>query len=190
MYRELAVGWVPREWNKSTLGEQFTLQRGFDITQEQQQLGPIPVVSSSGITSFHSEAMCQGPGVVIGRKGKLGQAYYIEGPYWPHDTSLWVKDFHGNFPRFAALFLEWLRLERFDAATSVPTLNRNFIHPMRVAIPPRKEQERITNLLIVETRYMQAEEEYLAKLKLLKGGLMQDLLTGRVRVKIEKTEAL
>ena len=182
LYRESALGWVPREWNESTLGEQFTLQRGFDITQEQQRPGEIPVVSSSGITSFHSEAMCQGPGVVIGRKGKLGQAYYVEGPYWPHDTSLWVRDFHGNFPRFAALFLEWLRLERFDAATSVPTLNRNFIHPMRVTIPLRNEQERITDIFLTEVKNIEAEEQRLAKQKLVKAGLMQDLLTGRVRV--------
>ncbi len=184
LYKQSELGWIPKEWEVGSLGGQLTLQRGFDITQDQQKVGCIPVVSSSGITSYHDTAMCDGPGVVIGRKGKLGDAYYIDGPFWPHDTSLWVKDFHGNRPRFAALFLEYLRLDRFDAATSVPTLNRNFIHPMTVAIPQDKEQEQIANILATMTARIAGEEIRAEKLQLLKTGLMQDLLTGKVRVNV------
>jgi type I restriction enzyme, S subunit len=182
IYRETSIGWIPKEWVIGPLGSFFTLQRGFDITQEQQEQGNIAVVSSSGITSYHSKAMCEGPGVIIGRKGKLGDAYYSEGPYWPHDTTLWVKDFHGNFPKFVWLFLRWLRLKRFDAATSVPTLNRNFIHPMLVAIPRRNEQENIVSNFQEIEENIHREELWLSKLCVLKIGLMSDLLTGRVRV--------
>jgi type I restriction enzyme S subunit len=119
---------------------------------------------------------------IIGRKGQLGEAYYIEGPFWPHDTSLWVKNFHENLPRFIALFLKSLRLQRFDAATSVPTLNRNFIHPLIVAIPPPDEQALICDMVEVHEVHIRAEEAYRDKLKQIKKGLMHDLLTGRVRV--------
>jgi type I restriction enzyme S subunit len=126
--------------------------------------------------------MVDGPAVVIGRKGKLGDAYYIPGPCWPHDTSLWVKDFHGNDARFAAIFLKFLRLERFDAATSVPTLNRNFVHPLRIAIPkPFEQREIVLRMECIEAREIQEVYE-LRKLQLIKQGLMDDLLTGRVRV--------
>jgi type I restriction enzyme S subunit len=181
-FKDSPLGRIPVEWIQGHLGNQFTLQRGFDITQEQQKTGNIPVVSSSGITSYHSEAKVEGPGVVIGRKGKLGQAYYLDGLFWPHDTSLWVKDFHGNHPRFAAYFLEWLRLDRFDAATSVPTLNRNFIHPMTVAIPLPNEQALIAKAIDGLVSSFTAEANFLEKLKSLKTGLMQDLLTGKVPV--------
>jgi type I restriction enzyme S subunit len=182
LYRESAIGWIPKDWIVGPLGSFFTLQRGFDITQDQQEPGSIPVVSSSGITSYHSAAMCEGPGVIIGRKGKLGDAYYVEGPYWPHDTSLWVKDFHGNYPKFVWIFLGWLRLDRFDAATSVPTLNRNFIHPMLTMIPQYREQKRIVVNVDTLQGKIDREESYLKKLRMLKSGLMSDLLTGRVRV--------
>ncbi|HHA2074368.1 TPA: restriction endonuclease subunit S, partial [Enterobacter ludwigii] len=69
---------------KTTIGEQVTLQRGFDITKKDQVEGNIPVVSSGGISSYHNEAKVSGPGVVLGRKGSLGTVFYIDGPYWPH----------------------------------------------------------------------------------------------------------
>lgn len=183
LYKDSPLGWIPKEWDSKSLGDSFTLQRGFDITQEQQSVGDIPVVSSSGVTSYHSIAMCKGPGVVIGRKGNLGNAYYISGPYWPHDTSLWVKDFHGNDPRFARFFLIWMRLERFDAATSVPTLNRNFIHPLRIAIPKLSEQIEIVSKLETHEATIKCTYAQLEKLKMLKYGLLHDLLNGCVRVK-------
>lgn len=168
---------VPPRWTVSRLGDEFTLQRGFDITVADQRPGNVPVVSSSGITSFHDRAMVRGPGVVIGRKGQLGNAYYLEEPFWPHDTSLWVKDFHGNFPKFGAYFLRWLRLERFDAATSVPTLNRNFVHPLPVVLPPFDEQRRIVEILRTLDEAIQKTEQVIVKLKHMKRGLLHDLLT-------------
>ena len=181
-FKESPLGGIPRTWKLSSLGAQLTLQRGFDITVAQQRPGPFPVVSSSGITSYHNKAMVEGPGVVTGRKGKLGDAYFVETPFWPHDTSLWVKHFHGNDPRFGALYLGWMRLERFDAATSVPTLNRNFVHPLAVAFPPPAEQTDLVTALATFDRRLDQESEEREKLRTLKHGLMDDLLTGRVRV--------
>ncbi len=191
-FKNSHLGRVPIGWTIGPLGQQITLQRGFDITQAQQDSGQIPIVSSSGITSYHSKSMVEGPGVVIGRKGKLGDAFYIEGPFWPHDTSLWVKDFHGNQPRFVAMSLRSLRLERFDAATSVPTLNRNTVHALLIALPCVDEQGQIIKYIAKIDMRIDAEEYYLAKIKLTKKGLLQDLLTGRVRVPeatIKKTGA-
>ncbi len=94
------------EWQDCTLGDICTLQRGFDITKNDQDSGPYPVVSSSGIKSFHREWKVKSPGVVIGRKGTLGTVFYLDMDFWPHDTSLWVKDFKGNHPRFIYYFLK------------------------------------------------------------------------------------
>jgi hypothetical protein len=42
---------VPPEWEKTQIGLQATLQRGFDITKSAQRPGKIPVISSSGVSS-------------------------------------------------------------------------------------------------------------------------------------------
>jgi restriction endonuclease S subunit len=175
---------LPPGWITGPLGAFCTLQRGFDITQAEQRDGPYPVISSSGITSHHDRFMVDGPGVVTGRKGSLGGVYYCEGPFWPHDTSLWVKDFHGNDPHFIALLLKSLRLERFDAATSVPTLNRNTVHPLCVAVPTSSQQQDIVSALKKFTSRAQVEEARLSKLGRIRLGLLSDLLTGGVRVPV------
>lgn len=138
---------LPKGWRSGKVEDFFTLQRGFDLTEKQAVPGSIPVYSSSGISYFHNRSVVKGPGVVTGRKGKLGRVFYVEADYWPHDTSLWVKDFKGNDPKFIKYFLDALQLERFDAASSVPTLNRNTVHALKCFFPPHNEQKQIALVL-------------------------------------------
>lgn len=135
------------EWAQKTLGDLITLQRGFDITKAAQSDGSYPVVSSSGVTSFHNQFMAEGPGVVIGRKGTLGTAFYIPENYWPHDTTLWVKNFKGNDEKFIYYLLKILPLEKLDSGSANPTLNRNYAHLLNVAAPSPAEQERVAAVL-------------------------------------------
>lgn len=136
-----------RGWQAAHLEDLVFFQRGFDITKAEQKPGDVPVVSSSGINSYHSESKAEGPGVVIGRKGSLGTVHYVNGPYWPHDTTLWSKDLKGNHPRFIYYFLHTLGLERYDVGSSNPTLNRNHIHGLDIKIPEHGIQTRIASIL-------------------------------------------
>lgn len=138
---------APRRWRRGTLQDLVFLQRGFDITKEQQTPGPFPVISSSGVTSYHTEFKASGPGVVIGRKGTLGSVHYSETDYWPHDTTLWSKDLRGNNPLFVYFYLQTIDFKRFDVGNSNPTLNRNHIHDLPILIPPVDVQGRIAETL-------------------------------------------
>jgi len=134
-------------FSEKTLGEILTFQRGFDITKKEQSPGEVPIVSSSGISSYHNQVKVKAPGVVIGRKGTLGTVHYIEGDFWPHDTTLWVKDFKGNNQKFISYFLKTLKLENFDTGSSNPTLNRNHLHKIRVLFPVSPIQRKIAAIL-------------------------------------------
>ncbi|MFD5218288.1 restriction endonuclease subunit S [Streptomyces tendae] len=141
------MGNIPDGWQLSPIGDVLTLQRGFDITRATQRSGDVPVVSSGGVGSYHDTAAATGPGVVIGRKGTLGKVFFIENDYWPHDTTLWVKDFKGSKPRFVYYFFQTLRLEQHDVGSSNPTLNRNHVHPIVVPWPCVHEQKAIAEVL-------------------------------------------
>lgn len=94
--------------------------------------------------------MVQGPGVVLGRKGVVGSVHFITQDFWPHDTSLWVKDFHGNDPRFVYYFFRAYakKLSALDVGSANPTLNRNHVHPIEVSWPKStKEQCLISDFL-------------------------------------------
>lgn len=96
------------EWRACPLGEVIELKRGYDLPQQDRRHGPVPVVSSSGVIDHHTQAMVKGPGVITGRYGTLGQVFYIERDFWPLNTTLYVRDFKGNDPRFISYFLRCL----------------------------------------------------------------------------------
>jgi type I restriction enzyme S subunit len=145
--------------NEVLLGDMVTLQRGYDLPSQDRKLGEVPVVSSSGVSGHHCSGKEVGPGVVIGRYGTLGQGHFIEaGPYWPLNTTLFVKDFHENDPRFVAYFLETIAYESHNDKTSVPGINRNDLHALRVLWPSKADQSRIARVLSVIDRRIAAEE--------------------------------
>jgi type I restriction enzyme S subunit len=91
--------------------------------------------------------MVAGPGVVIGRKGTLGKVFYVEGDYWPHDTTLWVKDFKSNEPRLVYYLFNSLDLKQLDSGAANPALNRKNVHPIKVAWPPVPQQKALLTML-------------------------------------------
>jgi len=136
------------DWRDVALGEFVALQRGHDLPEARRRVGDVPVLGSFGITGLHDQARAQGPGVTIGRSGaSLGAVSYSSMDYWPLNTVLYVKDFHGNDPRFAYFLLRTIDFRRFNSGSAQPSLNRNHIHPMRIRIPPVAEQRRISTLL-------------------------------------------
>ena len=181
------IGDIPKHWEVRQLGRFVTLQRGFDITKDQQEAGSIPVVSSGGVASFHSKPTAPGPGVILGRKGSVGTVHFVDGPYWAHDTILWVKDFGGNHPRFVYYVLSLLDLKRFDTGSANPTLNRNVVHPELVAFAPLDEQVAITLYLDqavnkTEQTIMRLERE-ISLLREYRTRLVADVVTGKLDVR-------
>ena len=164
-------------WEQLQLGGVATLQRGFDLPIQERQVGIIPVYGSNGIDGHHNRAAVEGPGVITGRSGSIGNVFYEKEDFWPLNTSLYVKNFHGNEPRFVSKLLESLNLKSYAASTGVPSLNRNFIHPLRVNLPPLAEQRAIATVLDTMDDAIRQTEAVLAKLRQVKVGMLHDLLT-------------
>jgi type I restriction enzyme S subunit len=135
------------DWKTTTLGQVIELKRGYDLPSRDRRDGPYPIVSSSGVSGCHAEAKAKAPGVVIGRYGTLGQVHYITQDYWPLNTSLYVRDFKGNDPRFINYFLRSLDFGAYSDKAAVPGLNRNDLHTAVVRVPPVTEQRVIAGVL-------------------------------------------
>jgi len=134
-------------WKTDRLGNFITLKRGYDLPKQDRKEGYVPIYSSAGLSGYHNEAKIKGPGVITGRYGTLGEVFYSENDYWPHNTALYVKDFKGNDPKFIFYFLQTLGFERNNDKTSVPGVNRNDLHEMQVRIPDLPTQKRIASIL-------------------------------------------
>ena len=68
-------------------------------------------------------------------------------------------------------------LKRFAASTGVPSLNRNFVHPIFIACPPIFEQCQIAAVLDCVDAAIEKSEALIAKLRQVRAGMLHDLLT-------------
>lgn len=169
-------------WKKCTLGDAIKLQRGFDLPGRLRRAGLIPIVSSSGITDYHQIAAASGPGVVTGRYGTIGEVFYVEGDYWPLNTTLYVKDFKGNSPLFISHLLKTVDFASHSGKSGVPGVNRNDLHELEISLPPLAEQNAIASALSDMDALLAKLDQLIAKKRDIKQAAMQELLTGRRRL--------
>lgn len=135
------------EWTSGKLGDYIELKRGYDLPQAKRKHGTVPLVSSSGISDQHNAAMVKGPGVVTGRYGTIGQVFYVEEDFWPLNTTLYVRDFKGNNPKFIHYFLKTIDFFAYSDKAAVPGVNRNHLHEALVTVPPIGVQTSIAAFL-------------------------------------------
>ena len=118
--------------SKTTIGDLIEFQRGYDLPKNQFIEGKYPVVSSNGILGYHNIYKVEAPGITIGRSGTVGLPHYINERFFPHNTTLFIKDFKRNNPKYIYYLLQTLNLNDRKSGSSVPTMNRNHLHPIQV----------------------------------------------------------
>lgn len=190
--KESGIDWlgrVPAHWEIKPLKYAVTFQRGHDLPAEERCEGEVPVVTSAGPSAWHNRAVAQGPGIVTGRYGTIGVFYLVNGPYWPLNTTLYSTNLHGNNPKFLRHMLHTMKpVFLLNAAKSaVPGVDRNDLHPIPVAVPPRAEQDQIAlHLDMVERRaneLVAATTTAIDKLQEYRQALITAAVTGRIDVR-------
>ncbi|MEV0342220.1 restriction endonuclease subunit S [Nocardia sp. NPDC050713] len=116
------------------------LQRGVDLTEGQRNPGTIPVITTAGVSGFHDVSIAKGPGVVVGRYGSAGSVHWVGQDYWPHNTTLYVKNFYGNLPRYCYYVLRNIPYDMEQARSAVPGINRNDVHKRIMPLLPLDRQ--------------------------------------------------
>jgi len=130
------------EWRDCLLGDVIELKRGYDLPERERCAGTVPIISSSGPSGLHDQVKVKGPGVVTGRYGTIGQVFYVPSDFWPLNTTLYVRDFKGNDPRFVSYFLRDLDYLAYSDKAAVPGVNRNHLHQAAVRFPEDMDEQR------------------------------------------------
>ncbi len=82
-----------------------------------------------------------------------------------------------------------IRIQRLNDSGAKAGLNLPAVASMLITSPPRDEQYQMVNILDKIDTVIQREERQVAKYVIIKTGLMQDLLTGRVRVEVDTIDS-
>ena len=136
------------KWPVASLENLISLEYGVGLrAANRNPSGQVPVAGSNGIDGYHSEALVEGPGIVVGRKGSAGKVTWFDTDFWPIDTTYYVRPKTHTNLRWIFYLLRFLKLDRLAIVTGVPGLNRNDAYRIKVPFPPVAEQGRIVEIL-------------------------------------------
>ncbi|MFH0728098.1 MAG: restriction endonuclease subunit S [Pseudomonadota bacterium] len=134
---------IPSNWEETKLGQVLDLEYGRSLPAKKRDNAGYPVYGSNGVVGLHSKALLEGPALIVGRKGSIGEVHFSEGPCSPIDTTYFVNRFYGQPPSFWLSMLGFLPLKEMNRAVALPGLNRSEACGLRLLLPPLKEQQRI-----------------------------------------------
>lgn len=172
---------TPKEdWEVKKLGE--VLQFGSGRDYKHLKSGSIPVYGTGGIMTYVNHHLYDGESVGIGRKGTIDKPVFLQGKFWTVDTLFFTHSFNGVIPKY--IFYQFLLIawKEYNEASGVPSLNKNTLEQIEIQLPSLSEQTRIATILSDMDLEIEALEEKLGKARQIKQGMMQELLTGRVRL--------
>ena len=131
--------------------------------------------------------------IIISKDGTIGRLAFIDnlpGPSTINSTMMLLRvDPRVFYPKYLFYYLQTQNFkklveERISGST-VPHLFQEDMKQFYVKKMEIEKQIGIVNRLESIDKILKKEKEYLKKLQKIKNGLMQDLLTGKVRVKVE-----
>ena len=156
------------ELEECILGDLVEFQRGYDLPKSKFVEGKYPVQSSNGILGYHNEYKVEGPGITIGRSGTVGNPHLIRENFFPHNTSLFVKEFKGNDIEYIYYLLQYLDLGNQKSGSGVPTMNRNHLHPIKIrAYRDKTCQQRTIKILSLIDKKIQINNQINQELEVM-----------------------
>ena len=180
-YKQTELGKIPADWEVKNVGKLLKIGHGRDY--KNLKSGNVPVYGTGGYMTSVNDYLYEGETVCIGRKGTIDKPFYHTGKIWTVDTLFYTYGFNGCIPKFiyyAFCLVDWLAM---NEASGVPSLTSKNIEDVLLRIPPSKaEQTAIANVLSDMDTEISALETKLAKYRTLKTGMMQQLLTGKIRL--------
>jgi len=145
--------------------------------------GKNPILGTGGEIGRTDSYLYDKESVLIGRKGTIDKPMYMNTPFWTVDTLFYSEiknDFDPKYIYYVFCTIPW---KKYNEASGVPSLNASTIENIQVSVPTYEVQKNIAQILNKADTEINILEREVELLKMQKQGLMQNLLTGKVRVK-------
>ena len=178
------------DWEVIPLGEVFKLTSGKtkpnELFDEPFEDNIYPVFGGNGIMGFASEFNSEGENILIGRVGEYcGITRYVNEKCWITDNALYTREFLKDVDsKFLAYKLQLEDLSRLRNKGGQPLISQGPIGIHKIFLPKSlPEQKAIAQVLRTADAAIQTTEKLIAQKELRKKWLMQQLLTGKKRLK-------
>ena len=182
-------GWVVKKLWESTICLD-NLRIPLNESQRASMQGDIPYCGANGILDYINDYCIDDDIILIAEDGGYFDeyahrpiAYKMSGKCWVNNHAHILKAKEDMTQDFIFYSLVHKNILRFLASGTRAKLNKSEMYKIEIDVPPSiEEQTRIATILSDMDAQISALETKLAKFKQLKQGMMQNLLTGRIRL--------
>jgi len=180
-FEDSALGEIPKGWSCTRLGDLLELSYGKALKSTDRRHGDIPVYGSGGVTGFHDEALVSEGSIIVGRKGTVGSLYWEDGPFYPIDTTFYVK------PKTAPLTycyyaMQRLGLENMNTDAAVPGLNRENAYRIKLIRPDEAALKVFDDFALAVRHSIYGNGNHIKVLENLRDALLPRLIFGKLRL--------
>ena len=144
--------------------------------------GAYPILATGGEIGRTNHYLYDKPSVLIGRKGTIDTPQYVETPFWTIDTLFYTEILSDASAKFIFYKFNMINWRSYNEASGVPSLNASTIAGIEIKLPKLAEQTAIASVLSDMDAEIASLETRRDKTRALKQGMMQELLTGRIRL--------
>lgn len=176
------LGDIPEGWEAGRLSDILELLYGKSLTKEDRQSGPYPVYGSGGVTGYNNQALVNGPGIVVGRKGTVGSLYWEDRNFFPIDTVFYVVPKQYFSLAYVFSQLECLGLENMNTDAAVPGLNRENAYRLDIVKPSQSILTAYTSIASEIRGKIRANNTEIEKLVQSRDYLLPKLMSGDIRI--------
>ncbi len=196
-FKETEIGRIPLEWKIVPITDTAAFINGYPFKPEEWSQAGIPIIRIQNLTdpskeyNFSEVRLDQSYKVSYGElllswSGTIGiytwrgiDAYLNQHIYKVLPNALSVKDFLKHSLNFVVT-----RMAEKSHGSTMKHITKREMSTISVPLPPLSEQREISSFLTTIDDKIDAYQSKLEALNRLKSGLMQQLLTGRIRVKV------
>lgn len=181
-YKQSELGAIPEDWEAVPLSQVMSIRHGKSQKNVESVNGIYPIFATGGQIGTASSYLYDKPSVLIGRKGTINKPKFVDTPFWTVDTLFYSeisKHADVKFIFYKFCMVDWMQ---YNEASGVPSLNASTIENVVVSLPEYDEQVEIAVILSDMDEELQLLEQRLSKTHQIKQGMMQELLTGKIRL--------
>ncbi|MEQ4541366.1 hypothetical protein HBJ58_09745 [Halomonas desiderata] len=160
----------------SRLADVSSIVYGKSSSEVVDEDGAVPIIGTGGEYGRASRAMFEA-GVVVPRKGSLGNPQLSLAPFWATDTTFAVLPSKDVDTRWLYYCLLNYDLSKLNEATGVPSISRDWLEKISFFNPGFQKQTKIADILQTIDRAIEKTQALIDKYQQVKAGLMHDLFT-------------
>lgn len=168
-------------WEQRKLGELVDVCSGRDYKHLSE--GTIPVYGTGGYMLSVNDALSYDRDAIgIGRKGTIDRPYILKAPFWTVDTLFYAIPREKVDLNYAFDIFQNIDWKKKDESTGVPSLSKTAINDIDVLAPKHGEQQTIGQFFAAIDHLITIHQRKSEKVQKIKQGMMQQLLTGKIRL--------